>query len=60
MRRARIRLDMTQKELAEAIGMKKNSLAMIERGERPVMKTTELSVKYLLLMSKTKKGLTKK
>jgi len=54
LRRARKRLGMTQKELAEAIGMQKNSMAMIERGLRPVMRTTELSVKYLLVMSKQK------
>jgi len=53
LRRARERLGMTQSELAEALGMYgKNSVAMMERGLRPVMKTTELSVKYLLLVSK--------
>jgi transcriptional regulator with XRE-family HTH domain len=55
LRRARKRLGMTQIELAEAIGMQKNSVAMIERGLRPVMKTTELAVKYLLVMSKREK-----
>jgi transcriptional regulator with XRE-family HTH domain len=56
LRQARKRLGMTQTELAEAIGMHgKNSIAMIERGLRPVMKTTELSVKYLLLVSKKHK-----
>jgi transcriptional regulator with XRE-family HTH domain len=56
LRRARKRLGMTQNELAEALGMYgKNSIAMIERGLRPVMKTTELSVKYLLLVSKRKR-----
>jgi transcriptional regulator with XRE-family HTH domain len=54
LRQARMRLGMTQKQLAEAIGMQKNSLAMIERGLRPVMKTTELSVRYLLVVSKRK------
>jgi DNA-binding XRE family transcriptional regulator len=56
LRQARRRLGMTQLELAEAIGMRKNSIAMIERGLRPVMKTTELSVRYLLVMSKQKRG----
>jgi DNA-binding XRE family transcriptional regulator len=55
LRHARKRLGMTQSELAEAIGMQKNSIAMIERGLRPVMKTTELSVKYLLVMSKNRR-----
>ena len=49
-------MKMTQAQLAEAIGMDKNSIARMERGERPVMLTTELSVKYLLLtMKKTKR-----
>jgi len=55
LRQARKRLGMTQSELAEAIGMQKNSIAMIERGLRPVMKTTELSVRYLLVMSKNRR-----
>jgi DNA-binding XRE family transcriptional regulator len=55
LRQARKRLGMTQSELAEAIGMQKNSIAMIERGLRPVMKTTELSVRYLLVMSKSRR-----
>jgi DNA-binding XRE family transcriptional regulator len=56
LRQARKRLGMTQLELAEAIGMQKNSVAMIERGLRPVTKTTELAVKYLLVMNKNRKG----
>jgi transcriptional regulator with XRE-family HTH domain len=55
LRQARKRLGMTQTELAEAIGMQKNSVAMIERGLRPVMKTTELAVRYLLVMSKKRR-----
>jgi hypothetical protein len=43
-------------KLAEAIGMQKNSIAMIERGLRRVMKTTELAVRYLLVVSKRKRG----
>ena len=42
-------MKLTQTELAEAIGMQRNSIARMERGERPVLKHTELSVKYLLL-----------
>ena len=54
LKQARERLGMTQSKLAEAIGMQTNSLAMIERGLRPVVKTTELAVKYLLVMNKQK------
>lgn len=47
---------MTQKELGEALGIHKNSVARMERGEFPIIRTTELAVKYLLLMeSKTRR-----
>jgi transcriptional regulator with XRE-family HTH domain len=56
LRKARERLNITQTELADAIGMQRNSIARMERGERPVLKHTELAVKYLLLtMSKKTK-----
>jgi DNA-binding XRE family transcriptional regulator len=47
IRQARKRLHMTQQQLADALGMKKNSIARMERGERPVMPVTELAIKYL-------------
>ena len=50
------RLGLTQEGLAELIGMRKNSIARMERGERPILKHTELSVKYLLLTMRKKKG----
>ncbi len=53
LRRFRKRLRMSQAALAEAIGMQKNSIARMERDERPIRKHTDLSVRYLLL---TKKG----
>ena len=55
LRRLRKRLGMIQAELAQAIGMQNNSVARMERGERPIMKTTEMAVRYLLVM-KSKKG----
>lgn len=55
LKRARLRLKMTQKELGEALGVHKNSAARMERGEFPIIRTTELAVKYLLIME-TKKG----
>jgi DNA-binding XRE family transcriptional regulator len=48
IRQARRRLRMTQQQLADALSMKKNSIARMERGERPVMPVTELAIKYLL------------
>ena len=57
IRKARAKLNLTQAEFAEAIGMQRNSIARMEREEQPVMKTTELAVKYLLLtVKKTKRG----
>jgi len=56
IKKARQRLGMTQAGLAEALGMQRNSVARMERGEQPIMRTTELAVKYLLLtMRKTKR-----
>lgn len=49
IRKARKRLHMTQAQLADALGMKKNSIARMERGERPVMPVTELAIKYLFV-----------
>jgi len=57
IRRARKRLNMTQAELAAVLGIQRNSVARMEIGNRPVMRTTELAIKYLLLtMKKTKRG----
>ena len=50
LRRARLRLKKTQKELGEALGVHKNSVARMERGEFSIIRTTELAVKYLLIM----------
>ncbi len=47
---------MIQAELAQAIGMQNNSVARMERGERPIMKTTEMAVRYLLVMKSKKRG----
>jgi transcriptional regulator with XRE-family HTH domain len=49
LRRARKRLGMTQADLADAMGMQRNSVARMENGRQAIMRTTELAVKYLLL-----------
>jgi DNA-binding XRE family transcriptional regulator len=57
VRRARKWLKMTQAELADRLGIQRNTVTRMEIGNRPVMKTTELAIKYLLLtMKKTKRG----
>lgn len=56
LKRARESLDMTQAELAEALELHKNTVARAERDELPILKTTELAVKYLLVMESKKKG----
>ena len=54
LRRIRQRLEMTQSKMGIAIGMRKNSVARMERGEMPIRKTTVMAVKYLLLVKKSK------
>ncbi len=49
-------MGLTQAQLAEAIGMQKNSVARMERDERPIVKTTEMAVRYLLVMKSKKRG----
>jgi transcriptional regulator with XRE-family HTH domain len=48
-------LGKTQRELAEALGLNKNTMARAERDEIPIQRTTELAVKYLLVMETNKK-----
>jgi len=52
LRRTRLRLKMTQAQLGAELDMHKNTVARLERGELPIVRTTELSVKYLLVMRK--------
>lgn len=56
MRQARKRLGMTQKEFGEALGVHWNSVARMERNEFTIIRTTELAVKFLLLMEAKKEG----
>jgi DNA-binding XRE family transcriptional regulator len=56
LKRARARLSMTQKELGEALGVHWNSVARMERDEFPIIRTTELAVKYLLITESKKRG----
>ncbi len=56
LRTLRKRLHMTQAELAQQLAMQANSIARMERDERPIMKTTELAVRYLLIMKSRKGG----
>jgi transcriptional regulator with XRE-family HTH domain len=56
LRRARLRLKMTQKELAQLLEVHSNTIARAERGELPVLKTTALAIEYLLVMKSKKEG----
>jgi len=55
LRRAREVLHMTQAELAEALELHRNTVARAERGELAILKTTELAVRYLLVMESKKR-----
>ena len=59
LKRARAKLGMTQKELGGALGVHWNSVARMERDEFPIIRTTELAVKYLLITESKKKGKTR-
>ena len=56
LRRARLRLKLTQKQLGEELELHKNTVARMERDELPVVKTTELAVKYLAVVSKKERS----
>lgn len=56
LRQARARLGMTQKKLGEELGVHWNSVARMERDEFPIIRTTELAVKYLLVMQSKEGG----
>ncbi len=45
---------MTQKELGEALDLAKNTVARAEREEIPIQRTTELAIRFLLLVRKRK------
>jgi transcriptional regulator with XRE-family HTH domain len=54
LRRVRVAMGLTQQELAEKLKMTSTSVARMERGEQPIMFTTELALRYLILMQKEK------
>lgn len=54
MQRARKTLGLTQRTLGDALELHWNSIARMERGELPIVKQTELSLRYLLLVKKIK------
>ena len=49
LRRARKQLGLTQERMAALLGWQRNSIARCERNEAPILRTTELAVRYLLL-----------
>lgn len=42
-------MKMTQREIALELELHKNTVARMERGELPIVKTTELAVRFLLV-----------
>jgi transcriptional regulator with XRE-family HTH domain len=54
LKRARERLGMTQRELAEALGMQTNSVTRMEIGLQRIMRTTELAIRFLLSVRRKK------
>ena len=56
LRQIRRELRLTQKALAEALGVRSNTVARWERGDLEPPLVAELAAKYLRLKAKTKKG----
>ena len=56
LKRRRMTLKMSRRELGEALDLNKNTVARAERDEIPIPRTTELAVKYLLIMESKKGG----
>jgi transcriptional regulator with XRE-family HTH domain len=52
LRKIRGSLKMTQRQLAEALDVAKDTVARMERDEMPIQQVTEFAVRYLLLMEK--------
>lgn len=44
-------LGMTQAELAAELGLSMNFVSMMERGEKPIERRTELAVRYLAMIA---------
>ena len=56
MQRVRKRLGLSRRELGDALALHWNSIARMERDELPVVKQTELAIRYLVLVKKLKGG----
>jgi len=52
MQRARKSLGITRRQLGDALGLHWNSIARMERDELPVVKQTELALRYLLVKNR--------
>ena len=55
LRRIRKAMGLTQRQLAEKLGVTSTSVARMERGEQKIMQVTTLAVKYLHVMESKKR-----
>lgn len=55
LRRARRKLKMSQRAIAVELGLHWNTIARMERDELPIVKTTELAVRFLLVKKGVKR-----
>ena len=56
LREIRREAGMSQAELAEAIGMSRVTIGLMERGEAPIEKRTELAVRYVVYAASIKRN----
>lgn len=49
----RERLGLTQPQLAEALGMTRDAIARMERGDRPITRVTQMAIEHLSCKRRT-------
>ena len=56
LRRIRKAMGLTQRQMAEKLGVTSTSVARMERGEQKIMQVTTLAVRYLQVVESKKRG----
>ena len=52
----RVRLDLTQAQLAEQLGLSRDAIARMEGGRADVQRVTQLALEHLLCRKKKRRG----
>lgn len=60
LKQRRLRLDLTQTELAERLGLTRDAISKMEAGVRPIVEVSELAIEHLFCIQRKKKAATAK